>query len=476
MKKNYLLTSFLTVGVLATGICVTAGRYAAPRLYAAAADEEEMPGQVPNKAENLVVTVPEDGSHTVHFEFDAPTGVMGNLSNAGWLRYELSEANKYPKIVYAEGDCDYGQHVSFDAEIPSGNHKFSLTMVNPKGNSSPVNYPSGLYDYVYVGVGVPTAPKNVVLTGEGNSVTLTWDKVTTPTNTTAPFDPSKITYKVVRTPDEVTVAENLTNNTYSGTLPEVTEPTGYRFNVYAVNGVETSSPTLSNAYAVGSATPAWDIELNTINNVDVFTNIDANADGVKWQWSVTSKIATIDNGSSAYGFKNDYLVSPPLILEAGKLYPIEVGVSSYSKNQTEKFEVVGGVAATKEALNQKVIETTSVCTPSHNEPVRLTGFYLAPTDGVNYIAIHAMTDASAYTAGANYFKIGEGIVNSAPEGISDLVITSDPDIAPPTAEISFKAPATAISGEALSSLTKIEVRRDGELIKTFENPVPGAVR
>lgn len=476
MKINKLLTGCLITAATAAGAIGVSQRYASPRLIALQADDDEdnMPGQVPNKPENVTVTVPADGSHLVHFEFDAPTGVLGNLSNAGWLKYNITEANKYPEQKYAEGDCEYGQHVSIDVEIPAGNHKFTIQMENAKGKSSPYNYPTGLYDYVYVGVGIPTAPKNVVLTGSGNDVTLTWDAVTTATNTSAPFTPANVRYRVVRTPDEVTVADDLEGTTWSGTLPDAAEPIGYRFNVYALHGVEESTPTQSNSYAIGSATPAWSCEFNTINNFDIFSILDANSDGTTWKWDVVSRIPIVEKSSGGSPNKNDYLISPALILEAGKLYPVEVALSSYSTSYTEIFEVVGGTAPTVAGLTEEVIPETSVSTKNINEPMVLKGFYLAPASGPNYIAIHAKTPTATYNAGALSFSIGEGLIAGAPEGVEDLVITSDPDVAPPTAEISFKAPAVNIGGSALQTLSKIEILRGESVVKTFENPAPGA--
>ena len=60
----------------------------------------------------------------------------------------------------------------------------------------------------------------------------------------------------------------------------------------------------------------------------------------------------------------------------------------------------------------------------------------------------------------------------APGEVSDLKAIPDAE-GDFKATISFKAPELTINGQSLGSLTKIEVTRDGKLVKVFDTPAPG---
>lgn len=56
----------------------------------------------------------------------------------------------------------------------------------------------------------------------------------------------------------------------------------------------------------------------------------------------------------------------------------------------------------------------------------------------------------------------------------DAVIEPDWSARTNTANISFTAPVTTGSGNQLTSISRIDVERNGIVVKTFENPAPGS--
>lgn len=449
-------------------------RSSAPKVMAA--ENEEEPQYRPDKATNVTVTF--NGVDTVGtVSFDAPTTLYGSNPPVGWLKYQLKDVTTaYPYTVVAEDYCEYGEHVSFELTATPGYHQYTIYMVNAKGQSS--SSPTFPYTTtsVYVGPGIPSKVKNLSLTANGNEVTLTWEAVTSATHSKAFFEPSEVTYTVVRMPDDITVAEGIAETTFSETLPVPEQPKGYAYKVKADFRGQISDDALSPGVPMGSATPAWSTQINTVYNFSIFTVVDANADGYTWKWDAPLYDMALAAYNSSYTDqigKDDWLISPAINVEEGKLYPVEFEVGSYNDLYTETFEMKGGTGLTFGSLTDVIAEPTAVNT-TEDQRYRLKGYFLAPATGKYYVGLHAMTAARTYNAKGYSFSVGAGLASTSPEGVSDLSITSDPDVVPPTAVIIFKAPATDVNGAPLASLTKIEIARNGEVVKTFDNPAPGA--
>ena len=87
--------------------------------------------------------------------------------------------------------------------------------------------------------------------------------------------------------------------------------------------------------------------------------------------------------------------------------------------------------------------------------------------------MHAISDKDSYYIYVDDIAVSAGVALVGPAAVSDLTVTPDAGGAL-TAEISFKAPLLDLAGQTLESLEKIELYRGETLIKTFENPAPGA--
>ena len=199
-----------------------------------------------------------------------------------------------------------------------------------------------------------------------------------------------------------------------------------------------------------------------------FTFIDANNDGTTWAHIYN----TDDEHYLRYQYSStndadDWAVSPAIKLEAGKLY--RVAFDTRCAMPTERIEMKMGTEASAEALTTVVIDPTDVeweenkTLENRHVTVEQTGYY--------YFGIHAISISDVYRLYADNFAVEE-IETEAPAAVDDLKAVAVEDKL--EADISFTAPSKKISGEDLgSNLTKIELLRDGEVIKTFEDVAPG---
>ena len=102
-----------------------------------------------------------------------------------------------------------------------------------------------------------------------------------------------------------------------------------------------------------------------------------------------------------------------------------------------------------------------------NEAVEVaeTGYY--------HFGIHAISDADQFRLMVANFLVEAGVETDAPAAVTDFALAQTEGKLEVT--VSFKAPTKTSGGDDLTdNLTKIEILRDGAVIKTLENVAPGA--
>lgn len=216
-------------------------------------------------------------------------------------------------------------------------------------------------------------------------------------------------------------------------------------------------------------TAPYTADFSTADALGDFTVLDANGDATDngngtWNWSASNGAYYKYHSSNA---ADDYLILP-IQLEAGKNY--NVTVNAASNGYPEKFEVVYGTAATKEALTNVVIAETTL---ESTEFADYTGSFTAAEAGTYYVAIHATSDADMYNLKVMKFDIEVGADAAAPDAVTNLSVVATENKLEAT--VSFKAPTKTVGGADLTDLTQIDILRDGAVIKSLtEGVTPGA--
>lgn len=211
-------------------------------------------------------------------------------------------------------------------------------------------------------------------------------------------------------------------------------------------------------------TPDYTADFSTDAQFGDFSVLDANEDGKTWNWSATN--GAYYNYSSTNA-ADDYLILP-IKLEAGKNYNVTVNAAAAGSSYPEKFEVVAGKEATVAGLSTTVIAETTLTTTTFAD---YTGTLSPEETGTYYVAIHATSDADMFNLKVKKFSIELGAAGTAPAAVTDFTATAvENELA---VDVAFTAPTKTIAGEELSALTKIEVLRDGAVVKTFDAPSVG---
>lgn len=202
------------------------------------------------------------------------------------------------------------------------------------------------------------------------------------------------------------------------------------------------------------------------NLLDLFTVIDNNNDGKTWQWNA--------NGYAYYPYSeandaDDYLITLPFNLKAGKRY--NVIVNARNSGYTETFEVKAGKAATVEGLTETVIAETA---PTE-EAEDYEGVFSPTEDGQYYFAIHATSPADQYNLIVSSLTIEIAPELTAPAAVADLTATAGAEGAL-EANLAFTAPAKAINDDALTGNVDVKIYRDGELVNTLTGVAVGSAQ
>lgn len=206
----------------------------------------------------------------------------------------------------------------------------------------------------------------------------------------------------------------------------------------------------------------WDFKSS--DDVNGWTIIDANNDTKEWTYDAYEQSMKMSyNGSEAM---DDWLITPALQLEAGKLYTISFDTKSASSTYVEKIEVKYGTENTAGAMTEVAVEPTVVDWTDFQS----ISVEIVPAEaGIHYIGFHGISDPDKYYLYVTNISISAPFSAGTPVEVTGLTATADPNGAN-KATISFTTPTEDRAGNALTELTKVEISRDNEVVKTIEEP------
>ena len=358
-----------------------------------------------------------------------------------------------------------GTATSIPVTFNEGNHYIAITTDNEAG-FSPLRY-----IYQYVGYDTPQPVTNVVFTQENGQNTITWEAPKAGINS-GYIDKNNLKYDLVRMPDSVTVATGWGSLTYTEPTPSVMHSYSYR--VIADNNGHKANYTESNAVLCGSSfvVPYKQYFSDPTTLSEYFTVVDRDGDGDTWRQGYTTEVR-ID-----YLKKNDaddWLISPPITMEAGVKYRFTVNMKIFTRNYPEDFEVlVGTDPADLETF--RLIKREEGFTEIASEFGDYTADFLIEASGDYYMALRycSKKDSNASLMMIRSFAV-DAIGNSAaPAQPADFTVTPDADDEL-KATITLTAPLRNLQDEALTTLNSIELFRDDatEPIHVWQAPLPG---
>lgn len=455
--SGYLTEVNLTTGAATTIAVFADGEEVSGLVVPSALAADAAPAAVSNLALSFA-----PGSRTGKVSFNAPTTLYDGTPAAGALTYEITANGE----VVATGSTAFGEAVSADVTVPAnGDYRIAVVVKNGVGASPKTA------TYAFIGTGTPSAPASVNLQYKAGLLIATWPAVTTAANA-GYIDPAAVTYRVTRYingADSTVVANGIYECGFS---EEMAEPTtgmkAYKYVVEAIYDGNFSKGTASNTIELGKVGLPFADTFDGTPAAGKYTIIDANNDGKTWTWYASEQAMRIAYNSSKA--MDDWMITPLFDMEAGKSYTVKIDVKAQNTTYAERFEVCAGNGLTAAAMTETVIEPTVVSKKTYTT---YTGEFVPTASGKYAIGIHGISDADKYYLYIDNISISAG---EAPKGPAAPALTVTPDASGAlTAAVKVVAPTLDKAGNPLTALTKIEVAREGNVIKTINTPAPGAV-
>lgn len=424
-----------------------------------AAAEDGAPAKIEGMSSNF-----EGPSLTGTVTFTLPDKTFAGGELDGELTWTLtSDGNEV-----ATGKGKPGESVTKELTLNAGYNNLELYTANQAGRS-PV-----FKTAVFAGPDTPTSvswgePKLSV--DADNVATVTWPAVTSGING-GYFVPEDVTYRLVRMPGEVEVANNLKATTFSEQLPAAGGLTAYYYEIYPQFMGNEGYSTETNKVVVGSGYEVPFAEEFNDGALDYWTVLDLNDDYTEW-WLNDGKAysqAGYDGGS------DDWLISPAIHLTPGKYYKVAFkywgGMPDYPDEYSgSTFEVEFG-QGTDPATYQTLGKKANIVLSEDNAKV-FSAVVKVNEDGLYNFGIHDISPADAYLLYVDSFTVAEGGTLQVPEPINDFKAVADAN-GELKVELSFTSPTQTAEGKPLDALTRIDIKRDGnDIIKTFTSPRTG---
>ncbi len=391
-------------------------------------------------------------SLTGSIDFKAPATLYSGNPATGEISYTVKANGQ----VAATGTAAYGAEVSAPVTVQeAGLYTFEIVASNSVGSSPVVEVKA------YVGADTPESTTVTAAYSDG-VMTVTWLPVTASVNG-GYIDVDEMKYTVTRFPDNVVVAEKISGTTFTENLAIPDQVTEYYYEVVAISGNLSSQPARSNSVTLGCAVPPFTATFD--DSLDGFTTIDANGDGRTWM---------AHDGYARMGYNpslsmDDWLISPALKLEAGKIYVISAQISAWHPNFPERLEIKAGRSATVEGMTITLLEPTVIDYIFEENPLMWSVEFIPETDGNYYFGFHGISDSDMYYLYIDDFSVSAPQVPDCPAPVTDFTVTPGYSGAL-SATISFTTPAVTVGGNELSELTKVELLRGTDVIHTWTAP------
>lgn len=404
--------------------------------------------QAPAAVDKLSVNYTSPERLDANITFTAPDKTFEGDKLEGSL--EVSIYVDHQKLTLENATVVAGAEFSTPYTFTEGTHKVEAFVSNAEGDGVKSKIE------IYAGVDSPAAVGNLQFTLEDNHATVSWEAPVNGANG-GHFDAELLKYILVRYPGNDTINAEYTATVFTEDLPDVLG--NYYYTVTAV-AEKVGVATESNRIRFGSAFKGEFKEtFDHASALDIFTIIDANEDGKTWAW--------INNAAGSDQLdKNadDWIITPPIELGTDYLYKLSFKTKGYGEFYTESFSTAFGSENTVEGMLNALGDYTA----SGDTYLEKSSVIEVQEAGTYYFGFHH-TSQGMYLLYIDDIVIEPFIPTTAPDSVTDFTAIPDPT-GVLKAVLTFKAPTKAINGDELTTLSKIEILKEGNVILT-ENEV-----
>lgn len=268
------------------------------------------------------------------------------------------------------------------------------------------------------------------------------------------------------------VAKTFTNPSAGAEL-SFTDECGYGAQTWAFTAYNATGASVT-AYASAEvsmpATVPYFKNFPTASSLDEMTIIDGDGDGNTWGWDQYQKYAKHSH-QNQNGVANDWLISAPIMLKGNKAYELTSLVSCGNPEAfPPRVAFYIGKGRTAADMTTAIFPATQLTKYDNN----IKESFSVAEDGLYYIGVNACTTEWLGLIKLMNFGITGGASMDAPSQVLDAMIEPDWTSRTLNTEVSFTAPVLTGAGNPVTSITKIELSRNDDVVYTWSNPQPGS--
>jgi protocatechuate 3,4-dioxygenase beta subunit len=198
---------------------------------------------------------------------------------------------------------------------------------------------------VFAGEDIPGAVSNLHVVEKNKNAAIVWSAPVKGENS-GWIDPAALTYRVIRRPDNVVLADNITETSLEDNT--VAFLNMYSYTVSAKNGRGEGKPLTSNAVLLGSSIAVpWLETFGNQETLPLWKIVNSNGDYNTWSYNPYNGGGSMQCASP--DGNDDWLISPPVSLESGKKYHLRWNSASVS-NLSARYELATGRDTTVASL------------------------------------------------------------------------------------------------------------------------------
>ncbi len=410
----------------------------------------------PDKVHDLTWNVNAEDYNKVDVSFVMPERTNDNSTE---LEGKISYKVAYGETIVAQGGAAPGEKVEMVLDNLPLQQLISLSVVaaNDNGDSGASNVD------VWAGKDTPQPVENLMLSiGADNMATVTWN---------APkggvhggyVNLDELRYSISRMPGNVPCGETAATTYSEELIPS--DYCVYYYNVQPVyDGTVADAETVSsNKVVIGEyIVPPYDTDFADLDMInDYWTIRDNDKNGLTWEWDSILKLMRLD----IYEGGDDYLISPPVYLEAGHVYTA----------QFDAYTVMGGKMEMTYGQGSNVYSYKVLINPTPlNVDIPMTySAELQPAEtGVYHFALHEMSNYGIYTD-ITGFRVSQGADLNAPDMPLQMAVVPGENGAL-SATVNCILPQISINQTNLDNIDNVVVYRNGtEIANLTENLTPG---
>lgn len=349
----------------------------------------------PARVADLAFAIDQTGANKVTINWTNPTTQWNRKALSTLKEVKIFRDGAETAVATLDATGKEGQAMSWtDDAATKGVHSYTVVAYSADGKK-------GVPDTLDAYVGRDTAGpvRNLVAspTADGKGITISWQAPVTG-DSNGWFDAESLEYKITRLPD---------NKVFEGTVKEtsfsdlnIPEAQAYSYVVTPVTTDGEGTPVTSNSVIAGmSILPPFAADLSNEDSAARFTCIDKNQDGNRMEYAFNTNTSGYSiRFLMSNGDNDDILATPPLSLRKGHTYRVKYHTSygCYGKDRVinHKFRIVGGTAATAEAmtdLHSEMNVTTVGLYPTHD----IDEYFVSPVDGDYFVGLEILTSNEA---------------------------------------------------------------------------------